>query len=78
MANKQANTFRELDDAGLVQALSDAKEELFNLRFQHVTGQLENSSRIGQVRKDVARINTELRIREIAAAEALETTRENA
>jgi large subunit ribosomal protein L29 len=75
-ADKQR--FRELDDAGLVQALADAKEELFNLRFQHVTGQLENSSRIGQVRKDVARINTELRVREIAAAEALETTRENA
>jgi large subunit ribosomal protein L29 len=77
MADKHAQ-FRELDDAGLVQALADAKEELFNLRFQHVTGQLENSARIGQVRKDVARINTELRIREIAAAEALETTRENA
>jgi large subunit ribosomal protein L29 len=77
MASKHT-AFRELDDAGLVQALADAKEELFNLRFQHVTGQLENSSRIGQLRKDVARINTELRIREIAAAEALETTRENA
>ena len=64
--------FRELDDAGLVQALTDTKEELFNLRFQHVTGQLDNYSRLTQVRKDVARINTELRSREIAAAEALE------
>lgn len=77
MASKHA-AFRELDDAGLVQALADAKEELFNLRFQNVTGQLENSARIGQVRKDVARINTELRSREIAAAEALEAQRENA
>ena len=77
MANKHT-AFRELDDAGLVQALADAKEELFNLRFQNVTGQLENSARIGQVRKDVARINTELRIREIAAAEALDSQRENA
>jgi large subunit ribosomal protein L29 len=78
MANKQADTYRELDDSGLLQALADAKEELFNLRFQNVTGQLENSSRIGQVRKDVARINTELRSREILAAEALESQRENA
>ncbi|MDQ2650250.1 MAG: 50S ribosomal protein L29 [Actinomycetota bacterium] len=77
MASKHA-AYRELDDAGLIQALADAKEELFNLRFQNVTGQLENSARIGAVRKNVARINTELRIREIAAAEALETTRENA
>jgi large subunit ribosomal protein L29 len=70
--------FRELDDAGLVQALADTKEALFNLRFQNATGQLDSSARLGQLRKDVARINTELRIREIAAAEALETQRENA
>jgi large subunit ribosomal protein L29 len=68
---------RELDDPGLVRALTDAKEELFNLRFQHVTGQLDNYSRIGQVRRQVARLATELRAREIAAAEELEA-RENA
>ena len=71
--------FRDLDDAGLVQALADTKEELFNLRFQNATGQLDNVARLSQVRKDVARINTELRAREIAAAEALAATqRENA
>jgi large subunit ribosomal protein L29 len=67
---------RDLDDAGLVEALKEAKQELFNLRFRHVTGQLDNSSRLGQLRKQVARIKTELRAREIAAAEAAE--KENA
>ena len=54
-----------------IERLGETKQELFNLRFQHVTGQLDNSARLGQLRKDVARINTELRAREIAAAEAL-------
>ena len=53
-------------------ALAEAKAELFNLRFQHVTGKLDNYARIGQVRKDVARFNTLLRAREIEAAEAEE------
>ena len=53
--------------------LSEAKEELFNLRFQNATGQLDNSARLGQVRKDIARVETLLREREIAAAEALGT-----
>ena len=75
MASKQS-AFRELDDASLVRTLAETKEELFNLRFQHVTGQLDNSARLTQVRRDVARINTELRAREIAAAEALETGKE--
>jgi large subunit ribosomal protein L29 len=56
--------------------LSEAKEELFNLRFQNATGQLDNSSRLGQVRKDIARVETLLREREIAAAEALGTDQE--
>jgi large subunit ribosomal protein L29 len=77
MASKQT-AFRELDDASLVRALAETKEELFNLRFQHVTGQLDNNSRLRAVRRDVARINTELRAREIAAAEELDTQRENA
>jgi large subunit ribosomal protein L29 len=62
-----------LDDAALLDRLGDTKEELFNLRFQHVTGQLDNSSRLGQVRREVARIMTEIRAREIAAAEAAQT-----
>jgi large subunit ribosomal protein L29 len=68
----QHQQYRELDDAGLVRALGETKEELFNLRFQHATGQLDNYSRLADVRRNVARINTELRAREIAAAEALE------
>jgi large subunit ribosomal protein L29 len=72
MPNKHAAPFRELDDASLLRSLTETKEELFNLRFQHVTGQLDNNSRLTTVRRDVARINTELRAREIAAAEALQ------
>ena len=65
------NEFRELSDDELVTRLGEAKAEAFNLRFQHVTGQLDNTSRLGQLRRDVARINTLLREREIAAADAL-------
>ena len=72
MPNKRALDLRDVDDPELVTRLKEAKEELFNLRFQNVTGQLDNPSRLGQVRKDVARINTLLREREIAAAEAEE------
>ena len=71
-------TFRDLDDGTLLDRVRESKDELFKLRFQHATGQLDNSARLTQVRRDVARINTELRAREIAAAEALETQRENA
>ena len=70
----KASTYRELDDAGLIRALAEAKEELFNLRFQAATGQLDNTARLTEVRRDVARINTELRAREIAAAEELART----
>jgi large subunit ribosomal protein L29 len=61
---------REMDDDELVTRLVEARQELFNFRFQHVTGQLDNYSRLGEVRKEIARINTLLRQREIAAAEA--------
>ena len=50
---------------------SETRRELFNLRFQLATGQLDNSTRINKVRKDVARMMTELRIREIAEAEGM-------
>jgi large subunit ribosomal protein L29 len=72
MPNKNADELRDLNDSDLETRLVEAKQELFNLRFQNVTGQLDNSSRIGQVRKDVARIETILRQREIAAAEGTE------
>ena len=63
---------RELGDADLVQHLDDARQELFNLRFSHVTGQLDNSTALTDRRREVARLMTELRAREISAAEALE------
>lgn len=68
----------DLPDVELVEALTDSKKELFNLRFQHATGQLDNSARLGQTRRRIARINTELRAREIAAAEALAASEEQA
>jgi large subunit ribosomal protein L29 len=65
-----ARELAELTDIELEYRLNEAKEELFNLRFQNATGQLDNTARLGQVRKDIARIETLLRAREIAAAEA--------
>jgi large subunit ribosomal protein L29 len=70
--NKKMGDLLELDVNALVDALSEAKKEHFNLRFQHVTGQLDNTGRLGEVRRQIARINTILRQREIAAAEATE------
>ena len=67
-----AAELRELDDDSLVTRLTEAREELFNLRFQLVTGQLDNSARVGDVKREIARIHTLLREREIEAAEALE------
>ena len=56
---------RGLDDERLVDELRKAKEELFNLRFQSATGQLDNHGRLRAVRKDIARIYTEMREREL-------------
>lgn len=66
----RTSELRDLDEVELETRLREAKAELFNLRFQHVTGQLDNSARLGQVRRDIARIKTMLREHEIAAAEA--------
>ena len=63
---------READESELENRLAEAKQELFNLRFQIVTGQLDNSARLRMVRRDIARILTVLREREIEAAEAAE------
>jgi large subunit ribosomal protein L29 len=71
MASKTAE-LRDLNDTELEHRLGEAKEELFNLRFQNATGQLDNVARIPEVRREVARIETLLREREIAAAEQLE------
>ena len=66
----RAKALTDLGDTDLIERLAEAKEELFNLRFQFATGQLDNPARLKQVRRDIARLLTELRAREIAAAEA--------
>jgi len=68
---------RELNDDELDAALAEGKDELFKLRFQLATGKQDNSARLGQVRKEIARISTILREREIEAAEALEASKVN-
>lgn len=65
---------REMDEQELLDNLAAAQQELFNLRFQHVTGQLDNYSRLRAVRKDIARLHTILREREIAEAEQQESS----
>lgn len=77
MANKTSE-LRGLDDDDLTTRLDEARQELFNLRFQLVTGQLDNSARITAVRRDIARVATILREREIEAAEALEAEKKTA
>jgi large subunit ribosomal protein L29 len=64
-----AKELRQFNDTELEHRLGEAKEELFNLRFQNATGQLDNIARLPQARREVARIETVLREREIAAAE---------
>jgi large subunit ribosomal protein L29 len=64
-AGTKAAELRELDNEGLVAKLREAKEELFNLRFQAATGQLDNHGRLKLVKKDIARIYTLMREREL-------------
>jgi large subunit ribosomal protein L29 len=64
-AGTKVGELRNLDDNELSTKLREAKEELFNLRFQGATGQLENHGRLRAVRKDIARIYTILREREL-------------
>ncbi|MGB9345157.1 MAG: 50S ribosomal protein L29 [Ilumatobacteraceae bacterium] len=68
MAKK--NDLVELSLGELIDELKATKQEALNLRFRNATGQLENTAEIGKVRKQVARINTLIRQREIAATEA--------
>ena len=65
MADSRTLELRELADEDLVIALRDAKEELFNLRFQAATGQLESHGRLRTVKRDIARIYTVIREREL-------------
>ena len=62
---------RELTEHELEKELLKMKNELFNLRFQHVTGQLENPSRMKDVKRDIARIKTVIRENELAREQAI-------
>ena len=66
-----SSELREMHDEALALRLAEEKQTLFNLRFQNATGQLDNVARFKEVRRDIARIRTIMRSREIAAAEAL-------
>jgi large subunit ribosomal protein L29 len=63
----KAREFKELTNEELLKKKKDLKEEAFNLRFQHSTGRLENTARIKLIRRDIARIETILRERELNA-----------
>ena len=65
MADNKTNELREQDDEQLLVALREHKEELFNLRFLVATGQLDNNRRLHAVKKDIARIYTVMREREL-------------
>ena len=68
-----AAELRELADDELAERLDENREELFNLRFQAVSGQLDNPRRIAEVKREIARILTVQRERSIAAERAAET-----
>ena len=76
MANSTTAELRELHDDELDTRLHEAKEELFNLRFQMATGQLDNNRRLRTVRHDIARIYTILHERELGLSVAPEQTSE--
>ena len=63
----KAAEIREMSAEDLQTKLKEARAELFNLRFQMATSQLDNTARVGQVKKDIARIQTEMRARELSA-----------
>lgn len=73
MATSMAE-LREMDLAALVDELRATKQEALNLRFRNATGQLDNTAELRNVRRQIARINTMIRAREIAAAEAAVTS----
>jgi large subunit ribosomal protein L29 len=64
----KASEARELSLEDLNARLKDLKDELFNLKFQHSTGQLENPMRLPQTKKDIARVLTMIRQKELAQA----------
>lgn len=64
----KAKDYREKTSDELVKEIGALKEQLFKLRFQHATKQLENTAQLSQVRRDLARVQTIIRERELAAA----------
>ena len=66
----ELNKIREMTDVELAAELDKMKQELFNLRFQHVTGQLENPVKMREVKRDIARVKTIIREKELAKAQA--------
>ena len=76
--NTKAAELRELSDEELVVRVREAKEELFNLRFQMATGQLDNNRRLRTVRHDIARIYTIMRERELGLSAAPDESDEGA
>ena len=66
----KAAEIQKLSGEDLQAKLKEARAELFNLRFQMATGQLDNTARVKQVKKDIARIQTEMRDRELKSAQA--------
>ena len=66
----KANQFRELSNDALVAREKELKSELFNLRFQSATGQLNNPQRINECKKDIARVKTVIRENELHAGNA--------
>jgi len=67
-----AAELRAVSAEDLAEKLAESKEELFNLRFQNATGQLDNTARLRAVRKDIARIYTVMRERELGIVEEVE------
>ena len=65
----ELNKIREMSEAELNAELNKMKKDLFNLRFQHVTGQLENPLLLRETRRDIARVKTIIREKEMARAE---------
>jgi large subunit ribosomal protein L29 len=63
----KAKIYHDMTDSELSAAYKPKKQELFNLRFQHSIGQLKNPKQLEAVKKDIARIQTEMRARELSA-----------
>ena len=63
----KGNEFHNMTDVELEKKLKELKSELFDLRFRHASGQLENPLSIRTCKRDIARVNTELRARELKA-----------